>query len=346
MKRQLSSLDRVTLDLSAPKRPLVISMGDPAGIGPEVTAKAWQALRHGLTPFCVLGDPALYGSVQTQVIKEVSEAVQIFSDALPVLQGFEAKGVVLGRPDPTHAGAILGAIESGVDLVLSGQALALVTAPIAKSVLMAAGFSHPGHTEFLGALLSTTSFEQTRGPVMMLAVDGLRVIPVTIHCALSEVPSRLTQEAIIHAGMVTAEALQRDLGLTAPRLVVAALNPHAGEEGAFGDEEGRIIAPAVAALKAKGLNVRGPLPADSLFHAEARRTFDAAICMYHDQALIPLKALDFWGGVNATLGLPIIRTSPDHGTGFDIAGRGVARPESMIAAIQMAADMAHGRINQ
>jgi 4-hydroxythreonine-4-phosphate dehydrogenase len=346
VKRRLSSLDRVTLDLSAQKRPLVISMGDPAGIGPEVTAKAWQALRDGPAPFCVLGDPALYGSVPTQIIKEASEAVQVFGDALPVMQGFEAHGVVLGQPNPAHAGVILGAIESGVDLVLSGQALALVTAPIAKSVLMAAGFSHPGHTEFLGALLATTPFYQTRGPVMMLAVDGLRVIPVTIHCALAEVPSRLTQEAIIHAGLVTAEALKRDLGLTAPRLVVAALNPHAGEDGAFGDEESRIIAPAVAALQAMGLNVRGPLPADSLFHTEARATFDAAICMYHDQALIPLKALDFWGGVNATLGLPIIRTSPDHGTGFDIAGRGIARPESMIAAIQMAAAMAHGRMNQ
>jgi len=346
VKRQLSSLDRVTLDLSAPKRPLVISMGDPSGIGPEVTAKAWQALRLSSTPFCVLGDPALYSLVQTQVIRDVAESVDVFEKALPVLQGFEAKGVVLGQPSPAHAGVILGAIECGVDLVLSGQALALVTAPIAKSVLMAAGFSHPGHTEFLGALLTTTPFDGTRGPVMMLAVDGLRVVPVTIHCALSEVPSRLTQDAIIHAGLVTAEALQRDLGLSAPRLVVAALNPHAGEDGAFGDEEGRIIAPAIAVLKAKGLNVRGPLPADSLFHAQARATFDAAICMYHDQALIPLKALDFWGGVNATLGLPIIRTSPDHGTGFDIAGRGIAHPESMIAAIQMAAVMAHGRKQQ
>jgi 4-hydroxythreonine-4-phosphate dehydrogenase len=268
----------------------------------------------------------------------------VFCDALPVLKGFEAPGVVVGQPNPAHAGVILGAIEHGVDLVLSGQALALVTAPIAKSVLMAAGFSHPGHTEFLGALLATTPFEQTRGPVMMLAVEGLRVVPVTIHCALSEVPSRLTQEAIVHAALVTAEALQRDLGLKAPRLVVAALNPHAGEDGAFGDEEARVIAPAVAALQAMGLQVRGPLPADSLFHSEARATFDAAICMYHDQALIPLKALDFWGGVNATLGLPIIRTSPDHGTGFDIAGRGIARAESMIAAIQMAAAMAHGRM--
>ena len=345
MKRRLSNPDRVAVDLSASTRPLVISMGDPAGIGPEVAAKAWQALRHGPTPFCVLGDPALYRSVQTQVIKEVAESADVFEKALPVLQGFEANGVVLGQPNPAHAGVILGAIESGVDLVLSGQALALVTAPIAKSVLMTAGFSHPGHTEFLGALLSTTPFDQTRGPVMMLAVEGLRVIPVTIHCALSEVPSRLTQEAIIHAGLVTAETLQHDLGLKAPRLVVAALNPHAGEDGAFGDEERRIIAPAVTALKAKGLNVRGPLPADSLFHTEARTTFDAAICMYHDQALIPLKALDFWGGVNVTLGLPIIRTSPDHGTGFDIAGRGIARPESMIAAIQMAAAMAHGRLN-
>lgn len=346
MKRRLSSLDRVTLDLSAPKRPLVISMGDPAGIGPEVTAKAWLALREGPIAFCVLGDPALYTSVPTHPISEVSQAVQVFGEALPVLQGFEARGVVVGQPNAAHAGVILHAIKRGVDLVLSGQASALVTAPIAKSVLMAAGFSHPGHTEFLGALLSTTHFDQTRGPVMMLAVDGLRVVPVTIHCALSEVPGRLTQQAIIDAGLVTAEALQRDFGLTAPRLVVAALNPHAGEDGAFGDEEARIIAPAVAALQAKGLTVRGPLPADSLFHGEARGTYDAAICMYHDQALIPLKALDFWGGVNATLGLPIIRTSPDHGTGFDIAGQGIARPDSMIAAMRMAATMAQERMRR
>lgn len=318
-------------------------MGDPAGIGPEVTAKAWQKLRMGKTPFCVLGDPALYHFVPTRLISRVSEAYQIFGDALPVLEGFETVGVLAGQPSPHHAGVVLASIERGVDLVLAGQAQALVTAPIAKSVLMAAGFSHPGHTEFLGALLATTPFAQTRGPVMMLAVDGLRVVPVTIHCALSEVASRLTQEAIVHAARVTAEALQRDLGLTTPRLVVAALNPHAGEDGAFGDEEGRVIAPAVKALQALGIKVRGPLPADSLFHAEARTKFDAAICMYHDQALIPLKALDFWGGVNATLGLPIIRTSPDHGTGFDIAGRGIARPESMIAAIRMAATMAEGR---
>lgn len=318
-------------------------MGDPAGIGPEVTAKAWQKLRMGKTPFCVLGDPALYHFVPTRLISRVSEAYQIFGDALPVLEGFETVGVLAGQPSPHHAGVVLASIERGVDLVLAGQAQALVTAPIAKSVLMAAGFSHPGHTEFLGALLATTPFAQTRGPVMMLAVDGLRVVPVTIHCALSEVASRLTQEAIVHAARVTAEALQRDLGLTTPRLVVAALNPHAGEDGAFGDEEGRVIAPAVKALQALGIKVRGPLPADSLFHAEARTKFDAAICMYHDQALIPLKALDFWGGVNATLGLPIIRTSPDHGTGFDIAGHGIARPESMIAAIRMAATMAEGR---
>lgn len=319
-------------------------MGDPAGIGPEVTAKAWQALHTGRASFCVLGDPALYASVPTRLIADISEAPDVFATALPVLKGFEAKGVVAGHPNPDHAGVTLRAIEQGVDLVLSGQAQALVTAPIAKSVLMAAGFRHPGHTEFLGSLLATAPYEGTRGPVMMLAVEGLRVVPVTIHCALSEVATRLTQDGIIHAARVTAEGLQRDLGIVAPRLVVAALNPHAGEDGAFGDEESRIIAPAIAALQALGLSVRGPLPADSLFHAEARATFDAAICMYHDQALIPLKALDFWGGVNATLGLPIIRTSPDHGTGFNIAGRGMARAESMIAAIQMAARMAQGRV--
>jgi 4-hydroxythreonine-4-phosphate dehydrogenase len=228
-------------------------------------------------------------------------------------------------------------------LVKSGKANALVTAPIAKSVLMAAGFSYPGHTEYLGALLANAPLKGPRGPIMMLAVDGLRVVPVTIHCALNEVATRLTTESIVQAAKVTAQALVCDFRIPLPRIVIAALNPHAGEDGAFGDEEARIIVPAIEQLKAQGLDVSGPYPADSLFHAEARRKYDAVICMYHDQALIPLKTLDFWGGVNITLGLPIIRTSPDHGTGFDIAGQGKANPDSMIAAIKMAATMAENR---
>ncbi|WP_272949221.1 4-hydroxythreonine-4-phosphate dehydrogenase PdxA [Candidatus Phycosocius bacilliformis] len=328
------------------RRPVVVSMGDPAGIGPEVTSKAWQALRETGLTFGVVGDPGLYSDIPIVRIAHLDEASTAFPKALPVLAEIAAPGVHPGNPNPAHASAILTSIERGVDLVLSGDAKALVTAPIAKSVLMAAGFSHPGHTEYLGSLLQDAPFLGHRGPVMMLSVEGLRVVPVTIHCALAEVPGRLTSPAIVQAARVTAEALVRDFGIAQPRLAIAALNPHAGEDGAFGDEEGRIIAPAVAELMSAGLQVRGPLPADSLFHGEARARFDAVICMYHDQALIPLKALDFWGGVNATLGLPIIRTSPDHGTGFDIAGKGLARPDSMIAAIKAAHAMADHRLGR
>jgi 4-hydroxythreonine-4-phosphate dehydrogenase len=325
------------------RRPIVVSMGDPCGIGPEVTAKAWQALRTSNSLFAVLGDAPLYCGIPVAEIESLEQASAVFADALPVLRGFTTDGALAGKPDPRFAPAILGAIEQGVTLVKSGKANALVTAPIAKSVLMAAGFSYPGHTEYLGALLANAPLKGPRGPIMMLAVDGLRVVPVTIHCALNEVATRLTTESIVQAAKVTAQALVCDFRIPLPRIVIAALNPHAGEDGAFGDEEARIIVPAIEQLKAQGLDVSGPYPADSLFHAEARRKYDAVICMYHDQALIPLKTLDFWGGVNITLGLPIIRTSPDHGTGFDIAGQGKANPDSMIAAIKMAATMAENR---
>ena len=318
-------------------------MGDPAGIGPEVTAKAWLALRDGTECFCVLGDPSLYTAVPTQVVPDIAEAPAVFGEALPILAGFATKACKPGQPQAHHAELILKSIELGVELVGLGAAKALVTAPIAKSVLLEAGFTHPGHTDYLGELTAQMPFDQTRGPIMMLSVEGLRVVPVTVHCALAQVSARLTTQSIVQAALVTHEALKRDFGLTEPRLVIAALNPHAGEDGAFGDEESRIIAPGVHELKARGIEVIGPLPADSLFHADARANYDAVICMYHDQALIPLKTLDFWGGVNVTLGLPIIRTSPDHGTGFDIAGSGIARADSMIAAIQQAARMAHWR---
>lgn len=323
--------------------PIVVSMGDPCGIGPEVTAKAWTDLRDSGIVFAVLGDARLYGEVPTVIIDDLGQASGLFPNALPVLRGLDTPDAVAGRPSPRFAQAILSAIEQGVTLVTSGQASALVTAPIAKSVVMAAGFSHPGHTEYLGALLSDRPFSGTRGPIMMLAVVGLRVVPVTIHCAVNEVASRLTTQAIVNATKTTAEALVRDFRIPVPRIAIAALNPHAGEDGAFGDEEARIIKPAIATLVAQGIDVSGPYPADSLFHADARKKHDAVICMYHDQALIPLKTIDFWGGVNITLGLPIIRTSPDHGTGFDIAGKGVANPDSMIAALKMAAHLAQNR---
>jgi 4-hydroxythreonine-4-phosphate dehydrogenase len=252
------------------------------------------------------------------------------------MRGFKVESAIAGKPDSRHAKAILTSIDYGVAQARNGAALAIVTAPISKAVVMAAGFAHPGHTEYLGALLADTPYDGTRGPIMMLAVEGLRVVPITIHCALNEVASRLTTQAILNATKTTAEALVRDFGIQTPRIAIAALNPHAGEDGAFGDEEARIIVPAIMELKAQGVNVSGPYPADTLFHSAARAKFDAVICMYHDQALIPLKTIDFWGGVNITLGLPIVRTSPDHGTGFDIAGKGIANPDSIIAAIKMA----------
>ena len=318
-------------------------MGDPCGIGPEVIAKAWLGLRNLGVTFAVLGDAGLYKHVPVAEINNLSEASSHFEGALPIIKGFSAPDAVCGKPNSKFAPVILAAIECGVDFVKSGQALALVTAPISKSVLMAAGFTHPGHTEYLGALLASAPFKGTRGPVMMLAIEGLRVVPVTIHCALNQVAARLTTDAIVQATRTTAEALIRDFRIPAPRIAIAALNPHAGEDGAFGDEEARIIIPAVSALRARGINASGPYPADSLFHADARKKQDAVICMYHDQALIPLKTIDFWGGVNITLGLPIIRTSPDHGTGFDIAGQGIANPESMIAAIMMASRLGKQR---
>jgi 4-hydroxythreonine-4-phosphate dehydrogenase len=323
--------------------PLVISMGAPSGIGPEVTGVAWQALCRSGPCFLVVGDPALYAQHPVQEIERPDQAHEVFPTALPVLRSCDLGPVAPGRPDERHSHATLQAIETSVALVAQGQASGLVTAPIAKAPLIAAGFAHPGHTEFLGTLTASIPHAGTRGPVMMLAIKGLRVVPVTIHCALGQVAHVLTTESILHALQVTHEALLLDFGIKAPRLAVAGLNPHAGEGGAFGDEEARIIAPAIAHARALGFDVTGPWPADTLFHEEARARVDAVICMYHDQALIPLKTLDFWGGVNVTLGLPIIRTSPDHGTGFDIAGRGIARADSMIAAIRLAADVAQNR---
>jgi 4-hydroxythreonine-4-phosphate dehydrogenase len=251
--------------------------------------------------------------------------------------------VVSGKPSSAHAPQVIRWIETGAGLALSGAVAGLVTAPIAKAPLYDAGFAFPGHTEFLAELTHVGERQPPHGPVMMLAARDLRATLVTIHTPLAAVPAALSIEAIVNAGRVTVEALRTDFGIAAPRLAVAALNPHAGEGGALGGEEAAIIEPAVQALRALGIDVRGPAPADSLFHAEARTTYDAVLCMYHDQALIPVKMLDFWAGVNITLGLPIVRTSPDHGTGFDIAGRGLARADSLIAAIRLAAEIAERR---
>lgn len=328
--------------------PLALSLGDPAGIGPEITVKAWRALRDQGPAFMVVGDAQALASapgapIPIRTVAGPDEAAAAFPDALPVLDLPLSSPVVAGQPSPANGGAVIRWIETGAGLALSGAVSGLVTAPIAKAPLYAAGFRFPGHTEFLADLTAAGQQDGPRGPVMMLVAADLRVALVTIHEALSAVPGLLSIARIVNAGLVTAGALRRDFGIARPRLVVAGLNPHAGESGAIGREEVEVVAPAVRALRDLGLDVRGPLPADSLFHAEARAGYDAALCLYHDQALIPVKMLDFWGGVNVTLGLPIVRTSPDHGTGFDIAGRGLARADSLIAAIRLAAQIAERR---
>lgn len=319
--------------------PLALTMGDPAGIGGEIAAKAW-ASGEARAPFFCIDDPArlaAYGA-PVAIISAPSEAPKAFQDALPVLPEHLAAPAEPGAPHPENAAAVIRSIERAVALASAGDAAGVVTNPINKKALYdGAGFAYPGHTEFLAALGGRER------SVMMLAAPGLRVVPVTIHIPLSEAPRQLTTEAIIETAEITAAALTRDFGIEAPRLAIAGLNPHAGEGGAMGREDIEVVAPAVDALIARGINARGPLPADTMFHAAARETYDCAICMYHDQALIPVKMIDFARGVNVTLGLPFIRTSPDHGTAYDIAGRGVADPTSLIEALNMAADMAARR---
>ncbi|PWS36943.1 4-hydroxythreonine-4-phosphate dehydrogenase PdxA [Falsiroseomonas bella] len=318
--------------------PLALTMGEPAGIGPEITIAAWRAVRAAGPVFFLIGDPALLPGAPLALIERPEQAADAFPEALPVLPLSLAAPAVPGRLDPRNAPAVIAAIEQAVAFARAGRAGGVVTNPIQKSVLTAAGFPHPGHTEFLGELAGTGV-----PPVMMLACPGLRVVPVTIHVSLKRAAAELTTAAIVTQGLVVAEALRRDFGIAAPRLVVAGLNPHAGEDGTMGREDIEIVAPAVAALRAQGIAVRGPLPADTLFTPRARATYDCALCMYHDQALIPVKTLDMDGGVNVTLGLSIVRTSPDHGTALDIAGNGLADPGSLIAALRMAADMARHR---
>lgn len=316
---------------------LALTMGDPAGIGGELTVRAWQALRHTGPAFTAIDDPARLAGIPVRAVNSLDDAASIFSDALPVLPLHLTTAVTPGHPDPAHAAATIASIERAVRLAVAGEASAVVTNPVSKAVLYAAGFPHPGHTEFLGALT------QCPHPVMMLANDFLRVVPVTVHVSLRDALDGLTTSAIVAAGRITADALRTQFGIPSPRLAVAGLNPHAGEGGAMGDEETRLIAPAIAALRAEGVIVTGPHPPDTMFTPAARAGYDAAICMYHDQALIPLKTLDMASGVNVTLGLPIIRTSPDHGTAFDIAGQGRADPSSLIAALRLAAALARRR---
>jgi 4-hydroxythreonine-4-phosphate dehydrogenase len=326
--------------------PLAVTMGEPAGIGGEITLLAWLRRDAGGPAFYAIDEPrrltglaaALGWPVPVCAIAAPDQAIAAFPLGLPVLP---VGGAVLarpGRPERQDAALVIGAIERAVADVRDGRAAALVTNPINKEALYRAGFRHPGHTEFLAELAGIDS-----QPVMMLAGPSLRVVPVTIHLALQAAAARLTAAAIVHAGRLTDAALRRDFAVAQPIIAVAGLNPHAGEGGALGREEIDIVAPAIAELRAAGIDARGPLSADTMFHAAARRGYDAALCMYHDQALIPIKTLDFDAAVNVTLGLPFVRTSPDHGTAFDIAGTGAARPDSLIAALRLAATMAAHR---
>ncbi|MXU65709.1 4-hydroxythreonine-4-phosphate dehydrogenase PdxA [Oceanomicrobium pacificus] len=323
--------------------PLALTSGDPAGIGPELSFKAWTALNDRL-PFYLISDidrlGALAEKTRTPIraIGAPGEAIAVMADGLPVLHRPFAASFTPGAPDPANAPAIIDAIELAVDHAQAGLAGAVVTNPINKAGLKAgAGFAFPGHTEFLADLCGTSD------PVMLLAAPELRVVPATIHIALQDVPEQLTADGLEAVIRQTHAGLQRDFGIAAPRIAVAGLNPHAGEDGRFGKQEIEIISPLLDRLRAEGLDLRGPLPADTMFHARARASYDCAVCMYHDQALIPIKTLDFDRGVNVTLGLPILRTSPDHGTAYDIAGQGIARPDSLIAALELAGQLAARR---
>ena len=314
--------------------PVAVTCGEPAGIGLELTEKAWQELRGG-SAFFLIGDlEHLPGRVPCQEISAPEEAADVFRSALPVLPLAFNGALTHGNANPSHAPGVIEAIGRAVDLAKSGRACAVCTNPINKKALIdGAGFAYPGHTEFLAALGGQCDV------VMMLVSDQLRVVPATIHIPLSQVPTALTAEVLETCLRVTQRGLIEDFGIADPKIAVAGLNPHAGEGGAMGAEDGDMIAPVLNRLVAEGMRLTGPLPADTMFHARARETYDAAVCMYHDQALIPIKTLDFDRGVNVTLGLPFIRTSPDHGTAFDIAGKGLANPQSLIEAIRMAASM-------
>jgi 4-hydroxythreonine-4-phosphate dehydrogenase len=313
-------------------------MGEPAGIGFEITAAAWSALRGGSTPFFLIGDIRGIRGIPVEEITSPDQAAPAFAEALPVLHRPLPSPITPCHIQPDHAAGVIAAIEDAVRFAKAGSASAVVTNPIQKASLYAAGFPHPGHTEFLGEIAGTGV-----PAVMMLASPMLRVVPITVHEPLSQAIARLTPELIITHARIAHAALIRDFGIAQPRLAIAGLNPHAGEAGTLGREEIDIIAPAIAALRAEGIDARGPMPPDTMFTAKARPGYDAAICLYHDQALIPIKALDMDGGVNVTLGLSIVRTSPDHGTALDIAGTGRADASSLIAAIRLAAEIAHRR---
>ena len=318
--------------------PVAVTCGDPSGIGLEVIVKAWEALRETV-PFFVIADPGhVPDDAPAVLIESPDRALAAMPKGLPVLLHAFPHDATPAEPSPENARSVMEVIERGVRLVQKGQASALVTAPISKKELADfADFQFPGHTEFLGALTKSSR------AVMMIASEALRVVPVTIHMPLADVPAALTADLLEDTIRITHAALLTDFGISNPRLAVSGLNPHAGEEGLLGSEDGAVIKPVCDRLRAEGMTLAGPLPADTMFHEEARARYDAAVMMYHDQALVPAKTLAFDTGVNVTLGLPIIRTSPDHGTAFGIAGKGLASPNSMIEAIRMAHDMAKAR---
>ena len=328
---------------------IALTMGEPAGIGGELSLKAWlERQTHGLHPFFAIDEPKrltqlaerLGWTVPVSEIATPAEATKAFDTALPVLPLALRGSTTPGHPDPRNAESVLESVRMAAEFAMMGEAAALVTNPVHKKTLYESKFEHPGHTEYLAELSGVSR------SVMMLACPVLRVVPVTAHIPLMEAMSSLSREEIVVVGRITARALREDFGIDHPRLMVAGLNPHAGEDGALGREEIEIIGPAVTDLKALGISATGPAPADTLFHDRARDGYDAAICMYHDQALIPLKTLDFHGGVNVTLGLPLVRTSPDHGTAFEIAGLGVANATSLIASLKMAAEIAARRASR
>jgi 4-hydroxythreonine-4-phosphate dehydrogenase len=328
-------------------RPLALTQGEPAGIGPDITFAAWRRRAElDLAPFYLLADPKFVARCAKRIAPDVTVAVvepagasAAFKTALPIVDIGVPVTAEPGHPDRSSAPAALAAIRRAVVDVSAGLASAIVTNPIAKNVLYRSGFAEPGHTEFLGKLAEEFSGAPAQ-PVMMLWSPELAVVPVTIHLPLREVVAKLTGDLVVETGRIVARDLRERFGIARPRLAVAGLNPHAGEDGALGDEDLTVVRPAVERLKAEGIDARGPLPADSLFHQAARASYDVALAMYHDQALIPIKTLAFDHAVNVTLGLPFVRTSPDHGTAFDIAGTGRADPRSLIAAIELAARLA------
>ncbi|OQM73257.1 4-hydroxythreonine-4-phosphate dehydrogenase PdxA [Manganibacter manganicus] len=335
--------------MPTPALPLAVSIGDPSGIGPEIAVAAWQLRREKAVPaFYLLTDPALVAARSTSmgmnvplVETEPTDAMQVFSETLPIVPLAARFRDAPGRPDQANAAGTVEAIDRAVADCLTGRAAAIVTCPIAKKPLYDAGFRFPGHTEYLAHLAKLHTGSDAR-PVMLLAGPDLRTVPVTIHIPLADVPRALSTDLVVETARITTADLKARFGIEKPRLAISGLNPHAGEGGAMGLEDRETVQPAIDILRAEGIDAFGPLPADTMFHPRARANYDVALCMYHDQALIPAKALAFDEAVNVTLGLPFIRTSPDHGTAFDIAGKGIARPDSLIAALKLARRLADG----